>query len=406
MADRPFDLIIVGGGMVGMALACSLGGSRLKVAVIDSHRAAGLWPRADYDIRVSALTRASQHLFEAVGAWDGMVVRRVTPYQRMAVWDASGSGHIDFDAADIGEPDLGHIVENSVILEALLERAAAFDNVELIAPAEVARFDYLPDSVVLTLADGGRLTASLIVGADGTNSWVRDQAGITTSGWSYHQEALVATVRGSLGHRSTAFQRFMPDGPLALLPLPEGYSSVVWSTNPEQAAWLMGLDDVAFLAELQSSFGEAVGTLESVGPRGRFPLALQHANRYVAERVVLVGNAAHAIHPLAGQGLNLGISDVGALAELLVEVGADDCGDQRRLRRYERWRKGDNLTMMAAMDGIKRLFGSDATTLGLLRNLGLNLVDHSGPFKNGIMRRAMGVEGELSKLNRGVPLTG
>ncbi len=400
-----FDMLIVGGGMVGATIACALGDTSLRIGVIESVEAPVELPEL-FDNRVSAITRATEHVFVGIGAWEGMVQRRVFPYETMHVWDATGSGHIDFDSADIGEPNLGYIIENRVILAALLERMAEFSNVERLCPVQVETLARSSESVTLGLADGRTLTARLVVGTDGANSWVREQAGITTTGWSYEQTAVVATIKTSKPHQAACWQRFMPSGPLAFLPLPDGYSSIVWSTAPERAAELVEMPESRFLDELQQAFGEKLGRMVSTGPRGAYPLVLRHANSYSAERLVLAGNAAHAIHPLAGQGLNLGVSDAAALAEVLMEARADrrDIGEMAVLRRYERWRKADNVAVMAAMDGFKRLFSNDSVPLSLMRNLGLSLADHAGPAKNMMIRRAMGLTGDLPRLSRGFSL--
>ena len=401
-----YDLIIVGGGMVGASLACALGDTPLRIGLVESHPAQSEWPEDSYDIRVSAITRATEKVFQMIGAWEGMLARRVTAYGAMDVWDGSGSGSIGFDCADLGEPNIGHIIENRVILAALLERMTQFDNVELLCPAEVAELTRDESVATLTLKDGRILTAPLIVGADGANSWVREQAGISTTGWPYEQTAVVATIKTEQHHRGVAYQRFMPEGPLAFLPMPQGLSSIVWSTTPQRSAELIEMDEAQFLAELQLAFGDKLGTMMATGPRGAFPLLLRHANRYTDERLVLVGNAAHAIHPLAGQGLNLGVSDIAALAEILLETKRNkgDIGELAVLRRYERWRKADNVAMMAAMDGFKRLFSNDIAPLKLLRNIGLTLADHSGPAKNVMMRRALGLSGDLPRISRGISL--
>ncbi len=398
-----FDIIIIGGGMVGATLACALGNTPFKVAVIEPAIAPMNWPEDEYDIRVSAITRATENVFRHIGAWDGMVRRRVTPYQAMEVWDATGSGEIEFNAAEIGETNLGYIIENRVILAALLERMAQFDNVQFFCPADAKRMDRAHDQVTVALEDGRILTAKLLVGTDGARSWVRDQAGITTTGWSYEQTAVVATIKTSLHHHGIAYQRFMPEGPLAFLPMPNGLSSIVWSTTPERASELVAMEESQFLDELQKSFGEKLGRMEQVGPRGGFPLILKHANSYSSERLVLAGNAAHAIHPLAGQGLNLGVSDIAALTEVLLDAKRDhrDIGDLSVLRKYERWRKADNLSVMAAMDGFKRLFSNNSKPLSLLRNVGLTLANNSGPLKHMMVRRAMGIGGDMPKMTQG-----
>ncbi len=402
--QHDYDLIIVGGGMVGATLACALGGGPLRIAVLEGHESDFHWPLQEYEIRVSAITRATQNVFANIGAWEAMAAMRVSPYEGMRVWDATGSGEIAFDAAEIGEPDLGLIVENGVILAALRERMAQFDNIELLCPVRGESLVVHEHAAHLRLADGRELSARLVVGADGAESWVRGQAGIETVGWPYDQHAVVATITHSLSHQRTAWQRFMPDGPLAFLPLPEeDKCSIVWSTSPEHAAELAEMEKSAFLDELQNSFGDRLGRMLEVGPRGVFPLQLKHARAYCAPRLVLVGNAAHAIHPLAGQGLNLGVSDVAELAELLDTRAAErggDIGDLALLRRYERARKGENLAVMGAMEGFKRLFGNDNGPLRLVRNLGLKLTNAATPVKNRIIRQAMGLDGSRPPLAR------
>lgn len=408
MNKTDYDLIISGGGMVGATLACALAGSKLQVAVVEPHPAPRDLPAHGFDIRVSAITRATQNVFAAIGAWDGMVARRVQPYTAMQVWDGGGGGAIHFDCTEIDQPDLGHIVENRVILAALLDRLERFSNLHLLCPEQATGLTLHDRHVELSRVGGAPLTARLLVGTDGTSSWVREQAGIDTTGWPYDQTAVVATVQTSRPHQDTAWQVFLPEGPLAFLPLPQGFSSIVWSVTPERAEALLALPPAAFLDALQAALtgtrhGDALGRMETVGPRGAFPLRLQHADAYVRPRLALAGNAAHTVHPLAGQGLNLGVADAAALAEVLLTAGRRDIGDLTVLRRYERWRKGENLAMLAAMDAFKRLFGSHHTSLRLARNAGLNLADRFGPVKYFFMRRGMGLGGDLPRLARSTP---
>jgi len=397
-----FDLAIVGGGMVGAALGCALGREGFKVAVIDPHEPQRHWPADEVDLRVSALTRSSQRILQNLGAWERMVALGVSPYREMRVWDASGRGSIHFDAADLGEPDLGHIVENRVTRLALWEGLEALPGVRLFCPSGVAGIDLGAVRCRLDFEDGGTIEARLVVGADGRGSRVRELAGIATHGWGYDQHAVVATVAPELSHRETAWQRFLPTGPLAFLPLREGRCSIVWSTSPAEAQRLLALDDDAFCDELTDASAAALGRIRGTGPRAVFPLRLQHADSYVGPGLSLVGDAAHAVHPLAGQGVNLGFLDAAALAEVLCDArGAGrDWAELSTLRRYERARKGGNLSMLAAMDGFKRLFGMDNSAFALLRNLGLDLVDASGPLKAMLARRAMGLTGELPRLAR------
>lgn len=394
------DVAIVGAGMVGGALGCALSQQGLRVALVEQCEPAAGWSRDEVDLRVSALTRASQCILENLGVWHRMAEMRITPYRGMYVWDATGSGSIAFDAAEIGEPDLGHIVENRVTQLALWERLSQSDNLHKFCPDSVHRMELGGEQPWLELSSGKRIASQLIVAADGANSKVRELAGIATSGWSYNQHAIVATVQPEKHHGEIARQRFMPTGPLALLPINDGSCSIVWSTLPAQAEYLMQLDGPEFCRELESASESVLGAIEKVGPRGIFPLARRHTDRYIAEGVALIGDAAHGIHPLAGQGVNLGFLDAAVMADLLRDAAAAGrpLGGWATLRRYERARKGNNLEMLTLMDLFKQLFSNDHQALSLLRNLGLDLADASGPLKHFLMRRAMGLTGELPLL--------
>jgi len=388
--------------MVGAALACMLGNSKFRVVIIEAHQLQTGWPKGTVDIRVSAISAASQHIFMALGAWEQMVSLGVSPYHEMHVWDASGSGAIHFDCAAIAESRLGHIIENRVIQRALLDRMNGYENIELICPASISTIEDEAGQVRVHFESDEAITAALVVGADGGNSRVRQQAGITTRGWAYEQKAVVATVTTQKPHQQTAWQRFMPTGPLAFLPLRDSRSSIVWSTTPPHADELLALDEASFCHTLGDAFEHKLGDVLQVGPRAAFPLRLQHSASYIARRRALVGDAAHMIHPLAGQGVNLGFLDAAALSEVLLDAQLQhkDFYTQTVLRRYERWRKGDNLLTMSAMDGFKRLFGSSSPPLRLLRNVGLKLANIDGPVKNGLIRQAMGLKGDLPKLAR------
>lgn len=386
--------------MVGGALACALGEQGFRIALVEQREPERNWPAEQVDLRVSALTRASQHILENLGVWHRMMEMRVSPYRGMYVWDATGSGSIRFDAADIGEPDLGHIVENRVTQLALWERLCRLQNIFRFCPAGVDRLEHEGDGQSLELDTGARIRAQLIVAADGANSKIRELAGISSSGWSYDQHALVATVRPEQHHGDIARQRFMPTGPLAFLPIDNGCCSIVWSTAPEHADQLLQLGNGDFCQQLERASQGVLGAILEVGPRGLFPLALRHADHYVSEGLALIGDAAHGIHPLAGQGVNLGFLDAAVLAETLLDSNryGRPLGSLAGLRRYERARKANNLEMLALMDLFKRFFSNDNQPLTLLRNLGLNLVDASGPLKRALVRRAMGLTGELPKL--------
>jgi len=395
-----YDVVIVGGGMVGAALACALGNTALKVAVLD-HAPAAAPPDHSYDQRVSAVTLASQAFFENVGAWDGMARRRISPVREMRVWSEGGPGAIHFDAAEIGEACLAWIIENSVMRNALLERLQHFTNVHYLCPVQVQDINLTEEAATLTLQDGRNLRTRLLVGADGADSAVRRAAEIETQSLNLNQKGIVATVITGKPHEQIARQRFLATGPLAFLPLDEPRScSIVWSADSARADQLLALDDAAFIAELQNAFGDALGQIETIGPRAAFPLALSHAKAYTAARVALIGDAAHTVHPLAGQGVNLGFLDAAALAEVLLDAGEKDIGAHLVLRRYERWRKGGNLSMIAVTGGFRYLFGNDLPLISQLRNVGLELANSVTPMKNFIMRRASGLEGDLPKLAR------
>jgi len=391
-AEKEFDVAIVGGGLVGLSLAALLGRAGIQVALLEANEPVRQWPEDSIDLRVYAITRASQRLFSEVGAWEAMQ-RRAGPFRDMRVWDAGGSGDIHFDSAEVGEPCLGHILEARVIEAALLDSIAGLPAVYRYCPALVKGFTDCGDLQRVELEDGTLLAARLLVGADGKNSRVRDHAGIHAQVSDYGQQALVAVVTTERPHAETAWQRFLPTGPLAFLPLFDGRCSIVWSATSTEAQRLVQLDDAAFCEALGEAFGFRLGKGLDCGERVLFPLLRQSAQHYVRPRIALVGDAAHVIHPLAGQGVNLGLKDARELADTLLTAQAQgrDVGALSVLRRYERARKGDNLLMMSLMDAFKQLFGTPAAPLRWARNAGLNLIDAAPALKNQIMRSAMGL---------------
>jgi 2-octaprenylphenol hydroxylase len=397
-----FDIVVVGGGMVGAALACACTAKGWRIAVIETREPQREWPAGEIDPRVSALNRASQRVLGRLGGWERILALGACPYREMRVWDAVGRGGIHFDSADLGEPDLGHIVENRAIRLALWERLERLLDVELLCPAVLTEIIEEPDAMVLHLSDGQRIAARLLVGADGRDSQVRDWAGIATRGWEYGQQAIVVNVEVDHWHQETAWQRFLPTGPLAFLPLCDGRCSVVWSVTDARAEELLNLDEPGFRVALEEAFERRLGAIGAIGPRAAFPLRLQHAEHYVGPRVALVGDAAHAIHPLAGQGVNLGFMDAAELAATLEEGRARgrDIGRLATLRRYERARRGDNMLMLAAMDGFKRLFSNSMLPLAALRSAGLIAADKIAPLKELFMRQALGVGEGLPPLAR------
>ncbi len=398
------DLVIAGAGMVGATLALACGQAGMRVVIVDSQVPAADF-RDEYDLRVSAITLASRAIFRNLGMWQDLVQRRVCPLREMYVWDARGPGAIHFDAAELGEAQLGYIIENRVVMYAAHTHIARLPAVSIKCPVMLDAIEMREAGVAVTLSDGTVCTAQLVVGADGAESHVRGLAGINSRGGSYDQIAIVATVRTSMPHGEAARQVFLASGPLAFLPLCDpSLCSIVWSCDTRYGKSLLDLEDSAFRQELQASFGDRLGAIEWVSARAAFPLGFAHAERYVDTRVALVGDAAHRIHPLAGQGVNLGLLDAAALAEI---VGGAfqldrDIGASGVLRRYERWRKGGNLMMLAVSDAFKRAFGTDYWPVRAARNFGLTVADSLGPVKRLIMRRAIGLEGDLPPLARSV----
>ncbi|MEX1033343.1 MAG: UbiH/UbiF/VisC/COQ6 family ubiquinone biosynthesis hydroxylase [Cellvibrionaceae bacterium] len=407
-ADRAnrYDIVIVGGGVVGASLACALAhhehAAQLQVALVEPGPAPTLYRGEQFDPRVVALTRQSQQFLDSLGAWSAIQAQRVCPYTRMFVWDGEGTASIEFNSREFREENLGHIVENAVVLCALLDRLAACSRVSLLRGRKVEQVqEGLPatgDRLTLVLDDGERLESSLVLAADGGNSKIRQLLGMETREWDYDQDAIVTTVRSENSHNFTAWQRFMHTGPLAFLPLQGGagdsyFSSIVWSLDRNRVPALMAMDDASFAEALGAAFEHKLGKITDVAKRFSFPLRQCHASDYVRPGFALVGDAAHTIHPLAGQGVNLGLLDAEALAgeiERALQRGIP-LSDYSLLRRYQRRRKGANLGMMALMEGFKRLFGSRDPGLHLARNMGVRQVNNLPALKKVLARRAMGL---------------
>ena len=389
-SDTLFDLIIIGAGMVGATLACLIAQQGLKVAVVEAYLPDSFNEEDPSELRVSAISRASQQAFIEIDAWNYMLEKRVSPYDAMHVWDGTGDGKIHFDAAELGEPNLGHIIENKVIQLALLEVIQESENIELIHPNSLTSYIVDDQQVHVTLEDGAKLSAELLVGADGANSLVRSLAGIALKQDDYAQKGLVATVQTEKSHLNTAWQRFIPGGPLALLPLSDGTCSIVWTLPADRADYKLALNEEDFNQALGEAFDFHLGEMKVVSKRAAFPLIGRHAEQYVSPRVALVGDAAHTIHPLAGQGVNLGIKDVVELAQVIANTSRS-VGSYSVLRRYERARKGDNLVTQKSMEGFNILFGHDVSLVKTTRNFGLNFVNKLPWVKNEIIKKAMGV---------------
>jgi 2-octaprenylphenol hydroxylase len=405
--DIRADLLIVGAGMVGTALALALADSGLNIVLLDGGplQVPAFDAQAAVDPRVSALSMASQRVLQRLGAWNGILARRASPYAHMRVWDGSGTGQIHFSAASVHAETLGHIVENRVVQDALLESLQG-TSINLLANARLEQMRRSGDDWLLSLADGRQLRAPLVVAADGANSAVRRLTGTATREWDYLHHALVASVRCAEGHQATAWQRFTDDGPLAFLPLrqqgDEHWCSIVWSTTPVQAERLMALDDAGFCLALERAFEGRLGAVLQAEPRLCVPLRQRHAKRYVAEGLALIGDAAHTIHPLAGQGVNLGLLDAAVLAEELLRAQSrsERLADLRVLSRYERRRMPHNLALMAAMQGFERLFQANPLPLRWLRNSGLKWVEQLPQAKALFVREALGLSGDLPALAR------
>jgi len=391
---RVCDVAIVGAGMVGAALALDLAQRGFDVALIES-RAPAPWKAEDeIDLRVVALAASSIALLERLGVWSAITAARASAYRRMHVWDALAPGSLTFDAADDGASALGYIVENRLIQSVMWQAIERRSEISLRCPARVVASELDADGSARTLFfdDASQLKARLVVAADGADSALRSLLGVATQDRDYAQRGIVAHVAHERAHEATAWQRFLPGATLAFLPLADGRSSIVWSAPNEEAARLLALGEDAFRAELGAAFDFHLGVITATTQRAAFPLRLRLAERYVAPRFALVGDAAHVVHPLAGQGVNLGFRDAVELASVLSEARERkaDAASEYTLRRYERRRRSDNAISARAFDAIQRGFGSDSAALAAVRGAGLSLVDRIAPLKQFFARRAAG----------------
>ena len=354
-------------------------------------------------LRVSAINKASQQLLENLGAWQYLDDNRVSPYQKMSVWDKDGLGKIEFDAHSISEAYLGSIIENDAISYALAKRASEISNITHIENQRLERVAFGEREAWLTLANGDNVSAAVVVAADGANSWVRQQCSIPLTFWDYGHHAIVATVRTELAHDATARQAFLPGGPLAMLPLyDDNLCSIVWSVSPDQAEQLLALDDIEFGKALTAALDGRLGMCQVISERQSFPLRMRYARHFARHRLVLAGDAAHTIHPLAGQGVNLGFLDAASIIDTFTELHQQgkDLGEYSHLRALERWRKAEAMEMIATMEGFKRLFAGSNPLKKAMRDIGLTLVDNVAGLKTVFIKQAMGNKMTLPKLCR------
>ncbi len=395
-----FEVIIIGGGIVGSAAACALGAAGVRVAVVEA--GAEQPDPTVREARMYAITRASERILRALEVWDAIATHDPCAFTDMEVWDAVGNGKLHFDCAELGEPCLGYVLEPRSIAAALRERLQTQPSVSVLCPASCTSVHATSTLAEVMLDDRRTLTASLVVAADGAHSPVRAMLGIAVHGQDYRQSSLVALVRTAQPHRNTAWQRFLPGGPLAFLPMRDGWCSIVWTLPAADIEHVLGLAQDDFHAQLGAAFEYRLGEIIESGPRTAWPLRRQHAERYVIERAALIGDAAHSIHPLAGQGVNLGLLDAAALSEVVLKAihQGRDPGALHTLRRFERWRRGDNQLMMSAMDGINLLFSNANPLLGQVRSRGLDAVNRAGILRQLFMRHAMGLDGDLPALAR------
>jgi len=399
-----YDVAIVGGGLAGLSMAVALGKAGLLVAVVDRDNPADA-VTAEYDGRSIAVAYASWQLFKAIDAWQYMKAD-AQPMQNIMITDGNAPVFLKFEHDDVGADPFGYMVEMRHLRAGLAKAVATCPSVTLIAPKSVDHLDVEPGHASIVLEDGESLQARLAIAADGRASPLRQAAGIKTTNADYDQTGIVTTIEHEHDHEGVAYEHFLPAGPFAILPLKGKRSSLVWAEKPVVAKAILGLDDDAFNQEIVKRMGDLLGDVRSVGPRFSYPLTLQLANSFYAERMALIGDAAHGIHPIAGQGINLGWRDVAALAELIVDAhrSGQDIGGSDVLAQYERSRRMDTLIMAGATDVLDRLFSNDIGPIRLVRDIGLAAVNRLGPAKRFFMNQARGAGGKQPKLLRGEAL--
>lgn len=415
MADDA-ELVIAGAGLTGILLGVACAGAGLQVAVVDPQDPAAMLDQG-FDGRTSAIAYGSRLVFDGIGLWPD-IAAEAEPIREIRVADGESPLFLHYDHRELGDATpLGYIVENRVLRRALFARAGALPSLRLLTPARIAGMEADEGGAVAALDGGERLRCRLVVAADGARSPLRQAAGIRAIEWRYAQTGIVTTVAHARPHAGIAVEHFLPSGPFAILPMTDepsqdmarprrGRSSIVWTEDAGLAPRLLALSDTAFAAELGARFGDFLGEIEPIGPRWSYKLSLMQAEAYAARRLALVGEAAHVIHPIAGQGLNIGIRDIAALAELIVDqrrLGLD-IGEEAVLQHYQRWRRPDALLLAAVTDGLNRLFSNEIAPVRLARDVGLAVVNRLPPLKRLLMRHAMGMLGDRPRLAKGVPL--
>ncbi|REL30020.1 FAD-dependent oxidoreductase [Thalassotalea euphylliae] len=388
---QQYDVLIVGGGMIGAATALSLAELGLKVVVFEQHQPQEFSHEQAFDLRVSAISVASENLLKDLGAWQQILQWRACPYRRLGVWE-SELAYAEFNADAINQPHLGHIVENRLIQLSLWQQVEQHQGIKLVLGQPITNINQQVDSVLVETTQENFI-ARLVVAADGANSFVRKQARIGCTGWNYQQSAMLINVKTELSQQDITWQRFTPSGPLAMLPMPGHNASLVWYEDRDRIKQLAQLNNEELTAQISQYFPEKLGKVEVVD-KGYFPLTRQHANKYVQGNIVLLGDAAHTINPLAGQGVNLGFKDVLALRNAIADAIANGTSWHASsvLNRYEKMRRRDNLLMMSAMDGLYATFSNDSPVLKAVRNIGLFAAQRVTPvIKNKVLAYACGL---------------
>ncbi len=398
-----FDIIIVGGGMVGLTMAVALGESGMKILLVEKQNLDDLLAKnlllgrdikdEEFDVRVSAISPANRNFLKQLSVWQKIPLQRIANYQHMSVWDGEGTGNIKFSAAEVAQPNLGAIVENRVIQAALLEKLQYSSNITCQFDCQLKSVQVVENSVQIELNDNAVFKSQLLIGADGSHSKVRECVNIVSENSAYRQTAFVANVRTELDHQNIAWQRFIPSGPVAFLPLANNnLCSIVWTLDDKKAELVKQASRQDFSTLLQNAFESKLGKINTISQHFGFPLIKRHAVDYISDRVVLIGDAAHTIHPLAGQGVNLGFQDALCLSQLIHELKEQerDFGLRRNLRAYERERKTRNLAVQNAMSGFKHLFASQNMPLTLVRNFAMSTLNQIPSAKEIIIKKAMG----------------